>query len=166
MVKSKKKYYKLGFGLFYLIPVWSLQLFLFLATFAVGQYLGSFLLLLLLFFSITLHKIWVVYFGDNNICSFYIFEGKFILQYDALEMIYYKSEVGTGISAIRLKYQHKNKLKFAKFEVGSYSYMIEVLNFLHERVENGVIKNSDFEKIGIFFIDGKYQKRGIHSKKL
>jgi hypothetical protein len=88
------------------------------------------------------------------------------LQYDALEMIYYKSEVGTGISAIRLKYQHKNKLKFAKFEVGSYSYMIEVLNFLHERVENGVIKNSDFEKIGIFFIDGKYQKRGIHSKKL
>jgi hypothetical protein len=160
-----RKYFKLGYALFLILPVSFVLLIIIFASLSVGHFFISFLFTLALFFGLSLHLRWVLYIEDAFVGFFFIKNGYYKLPYKLICLIQTSGSFSGGIVLI-FKYKYKNKILNAKFEVNSYSYMIEVLNFLHERVENEVIKNSDFEKMGIFFIDGKYQKRGIHSKKL
>jgi hypothetical protein len=156
---------KFGYALIYIIPIISIFVFLFFFSVFVKDLAASVIFFITLFFMFGLYKRWVLYFDDKFACVFFILYGRCILEYKYINIITPGGGYGGGIVLV-LEYKNNTKLNKAIFEVNSYSYMIEVLNFLHERVENGVIKNSDFEKMGIFFIDGKYQKRGNHSKKL
>lgn len=157
--RENKKYFKFGWSLFYLIPVWLIILGILIMTIIAEEFIGALFVLLLLFISLTLYLRWVLYFGEAFFCTFYIVEGLKKIPYNRIEKILYKTKYAGGAPTVISVYfqAKKDKLKFAKFETGTSSYTAEILNFIDGKVKKGVLKENSFSKIGIERIDGVFK---------
>ncbi len=148
----------MGISLFYIIPLCLFLLGLLVISIIAGSFFGVFFILFFLFIGMTLFLRWILYFAETYFCTFYFIEGVRKIPYERVEKVSYESRLaGGGPSVISVYFIKNNKLKFAKFEVGTYAYIVDVLNFLKDKVQIGVIKEDGFREIGISNIDGIYK---------
>jgi hypothetical protein len=156
---NNKVYFRFGTGLFYLIPVWLIIISILILTILAGSFIGFCIVFFLLFFGSTFHMRWVIYFSETHFCTFFFLEGIRKISYERLERVSYKSKfAGGGPNAISVYIKNNEKIKFAKFEVGTFKYIPIVLNFLKEKVNEGVIEEKGFFECGIKKFNEKYIK--------
>lgn len=155
---KNRKLFKTGY-LWYLIPVFSGLLFLLILMIVAGTIVGSLMIFATMFVGATLYLRWVIYFEDSYFKTFFIIEGTRKIPYSRLEkVLHIRKFAGGAPNIISIYFRTENgKLKYAKFETGYAYYMAEVLNFIDDKVEQGVIKEKTFKEIGIERINGRFE---------
>lgn len=155
---NNRKLFKTGY-LWFLIPVFSILLFLLILMIIAGTIVGVIWILTPIFIGLTLYLRWVIYFEGAYFKTFFIIEGTRKIPYNRLEKVLHIRKFAGGAPNIISIYfrTESGKLRYAKFETGYAYYMAEVLNFLDDKVEQGVIKEKTFKEIGVERINGKFE---------
>jgi len=158
MNKSIKFKFKISYMLIYLIPVYLFLLILLILSLINLDFAISIGILILIYVGLTFYLRWILYFDNNKIVTFYLFEGIKHIKYENVLKVYIDNKkLGAGQYIFWIDYKIKNKKKRAKFEFGGKrKYLLTVLNFINLNVKKDVIDNKSFEAIKIKKQNEKY----------
>lgn len=159
--EKNRKYFRFGWDLIALIPNWLFLIGLSILEILTGPFWLFFILFIAIFIATTMHQRWLLFFAENYFCTFYFIEGKRKMSYENIELISRASLRGKGNAsgAFRVYFRRKDKLKCAIFQVGtgSYNHIAKTLNFIKDKVQDGVIDDENFKEIGIEYEGGEYK---------